>query len=57
MTPDLPPVRMPWPSIRRKAIALLALGTLALALAGCDKCGDFVWNKPGACRDYGPPQR
>ena len=36
-----------------------AIGVLLLAAtaAACDKCGDFVWNKPGACRDYGPPQR
>jgi hypothetical protein len=44
-------------SVRAKAMAVLALFTLALVLSGCDKCGDFVWNKPGACRDYGPPQR
>ena len=42
---------------RSKALVLFAICVAGLALAGCDKCGDFVWNKPGACRDYGPPQR
>lgn len=37
--------------------AVLALRAMAVALSGCDKCGDFVWNKPGACRGLGPQQR
>lgn len=52
---ELSPSRRPSP--RAKAVAVLALCAMALALAGCDKCGDFVWNKPGACRNFGPPQR
>lgn len=40
----------------RQAICLLVLCAAASALSGCDKCGDFVWNKPDACRSYGPPR-
>ena len=57
MTPDLRPTRSRRASLGAKAVAVLGLCALALGLSGCDKCGDFVWNKPGACRDYGPPQR
>jgi hypothetical protein len=41
---------------RSKAVILLAVCVLGLALGGCDKCGDFLWNKPGACHSYGPPE-
>ncbi len=35
--------------------ALAGALALALAMAGCDRCGDFFWEKqPGACK-AGPP--
>ncbi len=39
----------------RTALVATALVVAAVILSGCDKCGDFVWNKPGACH-AGPPQ-
>jgi hypothetical protein len=57
MRPSLQRPRSRRPLLRAQVLAVLTLCTIALALSGCDKCGDFVWNKPGACRDYGPPQR
>ncbi len=33
-----------------QAIPLLAVLALGLALAGCDRCGDFFWQRqPGSC--------
>ena len=54
MTSDLPDTRPRTSPLRTRVALLLALGTLALTLSGCDKCGDFFWNKPGACRNYVP---
>jgi hypothetical protein len=33
-------------------IAALALG---LTLSACDHCGDFFWQRPGACKSGPPP--
>jgi hypothetical protein len=33
-----------------KALLLVAALALGLALAGCDRCGDFFWHRqPGSC--------
>jgi len=39
----------------RKSVPLIAALALGLALAGCDKCGDFFWQQrqPGTC--HGAP--
>ncbi len=34
----------------RKAVPLIAVLALGLALSACDKCGDFFWEKPGNCK-------
>jgi hypothetical protein len=31
---------------------MLALG---LSLSACDKCGDYFWEKPGACKSGPAP--
>jgi len=33
-----------------KIAALAAVLAFGLALAGCDKCGDFFWQRPGYCK-------
>ena len=33
-------------------IAALALG---LTLSACDRCGDFFWQRPGACKNGPAP--
>ncbi|MEA2998065.1 MAG: hypothetical protein QOG74_3614 [Alphaproteobacteria bacterium] len=35
---------------RVRLVPLVAVLGLGLALAGCDKCTDFFWQKPGACK-------
>jgi hypothetical protein len=35
---------------------VMALG-LGLLVSGCDKCGDFPWSRPGACKNYSPSPR
>jgi hypothetical protein len=38
----------------RRAAPLVAALALALSLAGCDRCGDFFWQRqPGTC--HGAP--
>ncbi len=37
-----------------RALALVAVLGFGLTLSACDKCGDFFWNRPDACRS-GPP--
>ncbi len=34
----------------RKAAPLIAVLALGLALAACDKCMDFPWEKPASCK-------
>jgi hypothetical protein len=34
-----------------RLITALALG---LTLAGCDHCGDYFWQRPGACKTLPP---
>jgi hypothetical protein len=43
--------------MRIRAATLLGLFALALPLGGCDKCLNFFWEKPNACRDYAPPRQ
>lgn len=43
----------PMPSRPRAAVVLVVFA-LGLALAGCDKCMNFIWDKPAGCRDLGP---
>jgi hypothetical protein len=38
-----------------KAGPLVAMLALGLALSGCDKCGDFFWEKPGSCKSGPAP--
>jgi hypothetical protein len=39
-----------------RAFPLLAALALGLALAGCDRCGDFDWQgHPGACHTHPAP--
>ena len=38
-----------------KAGPLIAALTLGLALSACDKCMDFPWEKPGACKNGPAP--
>ncbi len=39
-----------------KAIPLVAALALGLALAGCDRCGDFFWqHQPGTCHAQPAP--
>ena len=35
---------------RLRLVPLVAVLGLGLALAGCDKCTDFFWQKAGACK-------
>ena len=35
---------------RVRLVPLVAVLGLGLALAGCDKCTDFFWQKAGACK-------
>jgi hypothetical protein len=39
----------------RKVVSLVAVLALGLALSGCDKCFDFPWQKPGACKNGPAP--
>lgn len=42
------------PGIR--IVPLVAIMGLSLALAACDRCGDFFWQKqPGTCRNGPTP--
>jgi hypothetical protein len=38
-----------------KAVLLMAVLALGLALSACDKCGDFFWERPGACKNGPAP--
>lgn len=39
-----------------RAIPLIATLALGLALAGCDRCGDFFWHtQPGSCHAQPAP--
>jgi len=38
-----------------KAAPLVGVLALGLALSGCDKCGDFFWQKPSACKSGPAP--
>jgi hypothetical protein len=40
-----------------RSCGLLAVLAFGLLLSGCDKCGDFFWNRPGACKNYVPSQQ
>jgi hypothetical protein len=33
-----------------RAVPLMAMLALGLALSACDKCGDFPWDRPGSCK-------
>ncbi len=37
-----------------RALPLVAVLGLGLALSACDKCGDFPWDRPSSCKS-GPP--
>jgi hypothetical protein len=39
----------------RTAFSLAAVLALGLALSACDKCMDFPWEKPGACKNGPAP--
>jgi hypothetical protein len=39
----------------RRAVPLVAVLALGLALSACDKCFDFPWQKPGACKNGPAP--
>jgi hypothetical protein len=56
-TPSSAPVapHQPAPAARRIA-AGIAVAILATPLAGCDKCLNFIWERPAACREYAPPR-
>ena len=34
--------------LRSKLCRILCALALGLALSACDKCGDFIWNKPAS---------
>jgi hypothetical protein len=38
-----------------RAAPLVAVLGLGLALSACDKCFDFPWDKPGACKTAPAP--
>jgi hypothetical protein len=38
-----------------RAIPLVAVLGLGLALSACDKCFDFPWDKPGSCKSGPAP--
>jgi hypothetical protein len=44
----------------RRISAVATVLVLGLMLAGCDKCGDWFWNKPASgvqsCKGSLPPQ-
>jgi hypothetical protein len=38
-----------------RAVPLIAVLALGLALSACDKCGDFFWDRPGSCKSGPAP--
>jgi hypothetical protein len=36
--------------LRTMPMRLAVLLVIGLGLTGCDKCGDYFFNRPGACR-------
>jgi len=40
---------------RVRLVPLVAVLAMGLALSACDRCGDFFWQKPGACKSGPAP--
>jgi hypothetical protein len=38
-----------------RAVPLVAVLSLGLALSACDKCFDFPWDRPGSCKSGPAP--
>jgi hypothetical protein len=40
---------------RVRLVPLVAVLAMGLCLSACDRCGDFFWQKPGACKSGPAP--
>ena len=49
------PVRTTRAATVARIIPVIAALALGLTLSACDHCGDFFWEKPGACKSGPPP--